>query len=277
MFLLRPDDETNNAFLYCLIEAAIEFKIHILLSQMMSNHHHTIVYDEHGTVNEFTQRFHMFLAKCQNALRGRCDHHWDNAPPSIVELADVGAVLKELVYVATNPVKDGLVAKVHQWPGPKTVRSLLTQTPLRARRPRHFFRDDGPMREAVEMTFTIPEHLGNPAKILAYLRNRIDEVETACATERQATQRQVMGSRRILRQSWRASPLTPRPRRTIRPRVAAKCKWKRIAALQRLREFVAAHRDARHKWLDRIYVLFPPGTYWLHRFANVPVAPLPAS
>jgi hypothetical protein len=37
-FLLRPDDATNNAFVYCLAEAAQRFKIDIVLSQMMSNH-----------------------------------------------------------------------------------------------------------------------------------------------------------------------------------------------------------------------------------------------
>src|ERR1700759_2762570 len=41
-FLLRPDEETNNAFLYCLAEAAQRFDIAVLLTCAMSNHHHTV-------------------------------------------------------------------------------------------------------------------------------------------------------------------------------------------------------------------------------------------
>ena len=41
-FLMRPDDEMNNAFLYCVIEAAQKFGISLILPQMMSTHHHTV-------------------------------------------------------------------------------------------------------------------------------------------------------------------------------------------------------------------------------------------
>ena len=38
MFFMRPDDEINNAFLYCALEAAQKFNIRPILPQMMSNH-----------------------------------------------------------------------------------------------------------------------------------------------------------------------------------------------------------------------------------------------
>ena len=44
LFLLRPDEETVRAYLYCLLEAAQRFRIDVLLSTMMSNHHHTIIF-----------------------------------------------------------------------------------------------------------------------------------------------------------------------------------------------------------------------------------------
>ena len=40
-FLLRPDDETNNAFAYCLADAAKRFDIELIVAHQMSNHHHT--------------------------------------------------------------------------------------------------------------------------------------------------------------------------------------------------------------------------------------------
>ncbi|MEO7730945.1 MAG: hypothetical protein ABIY55_08250, partial [Kofleriaceae bacterium] len=35
----------------------------------------------------------------------------------VVRLVDRADVMDKLVYTATNPVKDGLVDKVHHWPG----------------------------------------------------------------------------------------------------------------------------------------------------------------
>ena len=37
--LLRPDRETNNAFTYCLIVAALRYGIDVLLPCAMSNHY----------------------------------------------------------------------------------------------------------------------------------------------------------------------------------------------------------------------------------------------
>ncbi|MBA3540540.1 MAG: hypothetical protein H0T79_13100 [Deltaproteobacteria bacterium] len=45
MFLMRPDEATNNAFVYCLGEAADRFDVGIVFTTAMSNHHHTIIYD----------------------------------------------------------------------------------------------------------------------------------------------------------------------------------------------------------------------------------------
>ena len=41
--LLRHDRETNNAFTYCLIVAALRCGIDVLLPCAMSNHHHTMI------------------------------------------------------------------------------------------------------------------------------------------------------------------------------------------------------------------------------------------
>jgi hypothetical protein len=54
--------------------------------------------------------------------------------------------------------------------------------------------------------------------------------------------------------------------------VAAQNKWARIEALLRNRAFVEAYTTARAAWREGIPVMFPPGTYWLGRFAQVAVA-----
>ncbi len=116
-FLLRPDEETNNAFLYCLAAAAQRCNIAVLLTCAMSNHHHTVIFDRGGTVPAFTEHFHKLLAKCQNAWRGRWENLWSSEQVCVVHLVDSADVMHKLVYVATNPVKDRLVEKVHHWPG----------------------------------------------------------------------------------------------------------------------------------------------------------------
>ena len=61
-----------------------------------------------------------------------------------------------------------------------------------------------------------------------------------------------------------------RARRNLRPRVAARSKWARIEALQRNRAFLVDYAAARTGWQEGVTVMFPIGTYWLRRFANVP-------
>ena len=68
-FLLHPDAATNNAFLYCLIAAALRCEIDVLLPCAMSNHYHVVIYDRLGRYPEFIEHFHKLLARSQNALR----------------------------------------------------------------------------------------------------------------------------------------------------------------------------------------------------------------
>lgn len=271
-FLMRPDEETNNNFLYCLGEAAKRNGMVLVLSQMMSNHHHTVVYDREGRINEFTEHFHKMFAKSQNALRHRWENLWSNAPVCNVELVSTDDVLEKLVYAATNPVKDGLVDTVHHWPGPQTLAALMTGKTVTARRPRHFFRKRGKMPATVEITFEFPAELGDPTVLKKELARRIEDAERGFANERLRENRRVLGRARVLRQHWRDYPTKREAEPGIRPRVAARSKWDRIAALQRNKSFIDAYRRARVDWLAGLESIFPAGTYWLRRFMNVPVA-----
>jgi len=210
--LLRPDRETNNAFIYCLVDAALRYGITVLLSCAMSNHHHTVIYDRDGRYPEFVEHFHKLLARSQNALRGRWENFWSSEQVSVVRLIDRDAVMDKLVYTATNPVLDYLVDRVHHWPGVNGLAALLAGRALRASRPRHFFRPDGAMPEEVEMRLTIPPELGPEAEVLAELRERVQAVEAEHEVERRRTGKRVLGRRAVLQQSWRAHPTSAEPR-----------------------------------------------------------------
>jgi REP element-mobilizing transposase RayT len=271
-FLLRPDRETNNAFTYCLIEAALRCQVEVLLTCAMSNHHHTVIHDRWGRYPEFVEHFHKMFARSQNALRGRWENLWSSEQVCVVKLVDRDAVMDKLVYTATNPVQDHLVDRVHHWPGVNGLPELLAGRCLRARRPLHFFRPDGPMPEAVEMRLTIPPELGPEAALLAELRDRVRAVEVELEADRSRTGRRVIGRHAVLAQSWGDHPTSREPRRNLRPRVATRSKWARIEALLRNRAFVEDYVHARERWREGAPVAFPPGTYWLRRFAYVPVA-----
>jgi putative transposase len=271
-FLLRPDDETNNAFMYCLADAAERCEMVVVLSQMMSNHHHMLLYDPMGKQVEFREHFHKLMAKSQNALRRRSENLWSSAEPSVVELG-VEDLLEKLVYIATNPVKDGLVERVKHWPGPKFVRALLTGEPMTAQRPRHFFRERGTMPLEVTLVMKLPDHFDGKAEFLDQLRRRIGVVEDELARERRATGRKVLGRHRVLQQSWHDSATTELPQRELRPRLAARDTKARIAIIERNKAWQAAYWTARKAWRDGNDVEFPYGTYWLKRFAGVRVAP----
>jgi putative transposase len=169
-------------------------------------------------------------------------------------------------------VKDGLVAKVHHWPGVNGLRALLEHRTIRVRRPRHFFREDGDLPEEIELTLGIPPELGDVEQILEAVRRGVAEVEARMAAERAKTGARVLGRRAVRKQSWRERPRSHEPRFGLRPQVACRNKWARIEVLRRNRAFLEAYREARLLWLAGWRPVFPPGTYWLRRFANVPAA-----
>jgi hypothetical protein len=126
---------------------------------------------------------------------------WSSEQTCVVRLVGREAVMDKLVYTATNPVLDHLVERVHHWPGVNGLAALLTGRSLRATRPRHFFRPDGPMPDALEMMLTVPPELGPADAVLAELRDRVRAVEHERAFERQRTGRRVHGRRAVLAQS----------------------------------------------------------------------------
>ena len=272
-FLLRPDDETNNAFIYCLAVASQRCGVDVMNFVQMPNHLHPVVYDRKGNVPAFYEHFHKLLAKCVNAIRGRWENVFSTYQTSAVRLETQDAVIEKLVYVATNPVKDGLVERVDDWPGASGYRALVDGTPLYATRPHHFFSKKGKMPEEVTLELVIPPELGDRATIVERVRAGVASVEEEEARKRAETGRKVMGRNAVLRQSWRDSPTSKEPRRGLRPTFAARCLWARLEAIQRKRDFVEKYRVARKALLAGTPIPFPYGTYGLRRLVGVAVMP----
>ena len=176
-------------------------------------------------------------------------------------------VIEKLVYCLTNPVKAGLVDRVHHWPGASSWTSMRTQAPVVAKRPDHFFRSNGPTPATVTLNITIPEVLGTRADVIREVEQRAGVIEEQCAAVRKTTGAGVIGRRRVVAQSWNDSPETNKERSVLSPRIATRNAIARIAAIRELREFLAAYRTARSNWLEGRPAFFPPGTYLLKRFS----------
>jgi hypothetical protein len=269
-FLMRPDPETNNTFIYCLAVAAQRAVVEVIFTAAQSNHHHTGIYDPRGTYPEFIEHFHKLFAKSMNCLRGRWENFWSSEQTSVLRLVDRDDVLDKTVYALTNPVKDNLVAAVKDWPGTNSFDAMVTGLTLTAHRPAYFFREEGSMPETVTLSISRPVEFAdmNAEDYRALLTSRVQGAEAAAADKRYTSGVGLLGRQRILDQDWRDSPTSDEPRRNLAPRVAAKNKWSRIEALLRNKLFQDSYVQAFNAFKAGVKdVLFPAGTYWLRRFA----------
>jgi hypothetical protein len=271
-FFLRPDDATNNAFIYCLALAAERAKVQVTFTVAMSNHHHTGIHDPEGNFPVFTEHFHGLLARCQNARLGRFDSFWSSEPTSVVRLVEPNDHLDKMVYAFTNPAAADLVDRIDEWPGVTSFDATLSGGQLVARRPKHFFRDDGEMPEVV----VLPIHRPSGFKDLSsddwarLVEERVRARESYERDRRVSQRIGVLGRQRILGQNAFDGPNTHAPHFRISPRVAAKSRWARIEALRRNRGFVEKYRDAFLRHVAGVTnVLFPFGTYLMRKLARV--------
>lgn len=63
-FFLKPDYETDNAYICCLVLAVQCTRVQLTFSASMAKHHHTGIRDPEGTFPVFTEHFHGLLARC---------------------------------------------------------------------------------------------------------------------------------------------------------------------------------------------------------------------
>jgi putative transposase len=278
--LMRPDEETNNAFVYCLGEAAARHGVQVIFTVANSNHHHTGIFDRDGNFPAFIERFHKLFAKCQNALRGRTENFWSSEQTSVVRLIEPADVLAKMTYALTNPVKDGLVERTVDWPGVNAFEAIIMDRPLTADRPLHFFREDGDMPAKVVLHFSRPvgfEELPH-ATFAALVEENVNHAEEMARRERVQSGVRVLGRAGVLRQDWQSRPHSTEARRSLKPEVAARNKWRRVEAILRNKAFRDAYAAARRAFNAGLRdVMFPAGTYWLRHFAQVQCAPHPAT
>ena len=75
--------------------------------------------DDQAELSDFFRDFHSLVARGLNAYYGRGENLWAPGSFGNVEVHGNPSLEDQLLYLWTNPVKDGLVARPEDWPGVK--------------------------------------------------------------------------------------------------------------------------------------------------------------
>lgn len=265
-FLLRPDEETTQIFLYCLAEAAMRFDIEVYGYLAMSNHYHAVVHDRSGVLPRFLEHLHKMTAKALNVRWSRWENLWAAEECCATELITKDDVFDKLIYTLGNPVAAHLVDRAIHWPGASSLQ-LLDSRKLTVRRPaKSFFSDVGTMPKVVGLEIHLPPGEDDAAAWAARVREAIAEVERRAAKERARTGIKVVGRKEVLRRSAFDSPQTHEPRRKLRPAIACRDVARRVKELVALVQFRRRYWQALHAFANGEWrTVFPFGVWGLRR------------
>jgi REP element-mobilizing transposase RayT len=271
-FLLRPSKITNGIFLYVLAVAARRFGVRVHAFCVLSNHFHLIVTDPDARLPAFEQYLDSLVARAVNASLGRWETFWAPSSYSAVVLASASDIVEKAAYVLANPVAAGLVRRGEEWPGVWSAPERIGAA-IGAHRPKVFFRENGYMPETAELVLDVPPGFGDADDFRRRVAAALAASEDRAARELASERRGFLGAAKALAQRPTARPVSEEPRRNLKPRVAARDKWKRVEAVVRLVEFLDGYREAWRARRDGVAgVLFPAGTYLLRVVHGVPCA-----
>jgi REP element-mobilizing transposase RayT len=273
-FFLRPSQLTNEIFLYVLAVAAQRYHVLVHALCVLSNHAHLVVTDVDGRLPAFMQYLDSLVARAVNASLGRFEGFWaSDGSYSAVEPIDPSDVLAKTAYVLANPVAAGLVRRGAEWPGLWTAPEQIGTAKLTARRPKAFFDPKGYLPETVSLELSVPPGFASADAFRFALSAALRELEEKHQQEFAAQGRRFLSAARVLAQSPFSRPAPGEPRFGVKPRIAARDKWRRIEGLLRLKSFAHAYRQSQRTWRagDR-EVVFPAGTYLLRILHGVQCA-----
>jgi putative transposase len=271
-FLLQTNQLTDLLFLYALANAARRTHVQIIGFCVMSNHYHIIVYDPHANVTKFTQHLNGFVARSMNAAYRRGENFWATDAMCSVELVNRQDVVEKLAYTLANPVAAGLVGRASAWFGITSWKTMLDDVAIDLVRPKVFYSKRAPAKAAVQLE--IPASLGPRQKFIDDVIAEVKKIEKHCDAERRANNTTVLGREGVMKQKREDSPTTRHEMFGLRPKVACRSQWARIATLQRNKTFEKLHAEARQRMLAGQVANFPMGTVAMRALVGPKPAPV---
>lgn len=262
---LRPSEQVNAIFRYVLAIAAERYGVEVHAYCVLSNHFHLVVTDPQARLPDFHRYLDGLVARATNAALGRWESFWDPKSYSAVRLEDAATIFEKLVYVLVNPVAAGLVRRGSEWPGLWSGPELIGGEAAEVARPEKFFRKKGVLPAVARLRLQRPPGFESDEAFVERLKRRVREEEDAAAARHRKEGRSFLTAARALAQRPTSRPAQGEPRRRLNPRIACRDPEARIGALERLRAFVRAYREALAAWREGVRdALFPEGT-WLMR------------
>jgi REP element-mobilizing transposase RayT len=268
-FRLRPSDETNRIFRYCLGLAAKRTGVLLHAVCVMSNHHHLVVTDVLGTLPDFVRELHRLVAKALNASQGQWENLWSTDRCHFLELGDDDDIIAKIAYLAANPVEAGLVASPQEWPG---VMHLPRQDEYftRVERPAAYFGARSSAPEEIELRIAPPRWI---ERLVERVDAAVQEKVEAMVAKMREEGWSFLGRAGVLATSFVKRARSYEERRKLIPQIAARSRTLRKRLLEAQREFRRAYFGALELWRRGARdAVFPAGTWWLRVFHGVAVA-----
>ncbi len=278
--LLRPGALFNEIVVGILGRAQVLFSMEVQFVSVLSNHYHLLLLPrDHRQLSGFMAYLNGNLAKEVGRLYGWKEKIWGRRYQGIVVSEEEQAQVDRLRYLLAQGVKEGLVAKVGDWPGPDFLGALLHGTPLQGtwfdRTQECKARRKGLHFGARDFTTPVPlvlsplpcwKHL-SPEEHRQAVLSLVTEIDATAAAERAASQREPLGAAALLQQALHAVPQglkkTPAPWFHTTTHAAL------LQLKQAYSDFLAQYRDAAkalRKGLRTIHFpagCFPPALPWV--------------
>jgi len=286
-YLLRPGPALDDILLGVLGRAQRLYPVEICGYSFLSSHYHLLLWvPDAERMVRFMWYFQTNAAREVARLTKWPDKIWSRRYEAIVVSDEPAAQVDRLRYVLANGVKEGLVARVEEWPGINMIKAVLDDEPIRGSwfdhtqeyRARLRGEDFEPRRYASEEIVVLSQlpcwrHLSREV-YRELVVGLVREIEADAAAERKLSGREPLGPAAILRRHPHTRPA--KIRKSPAPLFHAASK----AARQTLREaygyFLAAFREAaeRLRTGDRLARFpngcFPPGLPFVRLCATAP-------
>lgn len=274
MTLEQRAEELRNFIGYTFARAQLLYGFGFHGGVAMGNHPHYDTTDRDGNRPRYKNSIHSSIARAFNAKLGRFDSFFESGGSCDTISDSDEETLLDLAYTDINPVAAGLVKWGWLWPG-FTTYGWPFGKPRTFRRPDWFFDPENPDNpETIELYRVRPDGL-YPELSDEQLTAKLMELCNKLEREIQARTKRFMGLAKLAKTKWRDAPKTAEERFKVEPKFASSDKWRRIAAIERTKEWNAHYARSRADHARGKNPIFPYGTYLLRVRYNVRVAPRP--
>lgn len=274
LFMLKPDEFMNAVMSYEVARASHRHGQSVHAAMTMPNHPHFVVTDTTGERSGFMQDAMSGIARVRNRDLDRSGYFWDAQPYGDTVLLDQNAIERKLLYTWLNPVKAGLVPRAKDWPGFKVLPKDWGKT-ITVKCPDRFYGRDSP--DTVQYTPQPPpgyDHM-SLEEVQEHFEELLRKEEDKIIEARKVANTPFFGLEYIQAINHYGAPKSSSDSGQLNPRFATTDAKVMANAIERYKNFLEAYEATRQRWKKgKRKCVFPCGTLWLRKNANVKCAPV---